>query len=389
MEQVDRKYGGHNGATVLDVIRLNFKEALMMKVDRRSFLKVIGGVTLMGVLAGCGGDASGGGNNDPGNSGGAGSDVGGGTTMPDDNNTSGGDDSGEVPDDENKKTAGEYYCRDERGILWKYYYDGVSSEVTLTGYEPGGGVDPVGALTLPSSLDGFKITKIGDYAFRPQGKNAFRYVTELTIPASITEVGMYGLAAWNDNDSKNRELKKVTVQGNSLVLHQAAFQWQSRLEEIVGWEKLSCAAKDGVGIFTGTGFKAVSVPKQLMGVLNFNVCRKLELITIEGDNEQVSKRLFGSCRYLKEAKILPGAKVICEGVFDRCTQMERIYIPSTVKKIEKTVFHNTKDAIPLANLKIYYGGTPQMWQQIEIDSEDNERLADATFIYNAKVTDMK
>ncbi len=55
------------------------------------------------------------------------------------------------------------------------------NSITITGYQGAGG-----AVTIPATLNGLPVTKIGDYAF-----NFRRDLTQITLPNSLTSIGQY------------------------------------------------------------------------------------------------------------------------------------------------------------------------------------------------------
>lgn len=359
-----------------------------MKVDRRSFLKVIGGVTLMGVLAGCGGDASGGGNNDPGNSGGAGSDVGGGNS--DNEGTPGGNEPEKDPD--NKKESGFYAAEqaDAAGVRWTYYYDANSNTAALAGYKESG-AQPSGKVTLPSMLDGIKVTSVRYCAFyteprsmqsefetRPEGRgytrSDFSMVTEMIVPESITWIGQQAFDACVNTgvgtESSKTILKKVTFLGK-VRLGLGVFHYCEKLKEIVGAEKVQCDPHpiSNVYCFENNGFEQLTVYKGMMAESNFAGCDQLKKIWIED-----------------------GVTEILQSAFNECLAMESIYIPASVKKIEKYAFN--RYGKPTPSLKdIYFGGTQAEWDELKRNTEDGNvgltGATSATIHFGAKMTDMK
>ena len=208
-------------------------------MDRRTFLKMAGSAVLVGVLAGCG-DAGGGA---PGNGGNPGGGSGSGSgENPGSSGSSGG--SG----DTGSKKWGYYTAAqpDAQGVYWTYLYNGSGSEAELTGYNCNKGAKPMGSVTLPSVLDGLRITKVQKYAFAMSGKidgyspksenfteSEFTKVTELTIPASIQSIGYAAFSAYLDANHTNGTmsvLKKSPSRGQlrwKTPCLQAATTWRS------------------------------------------------------------------------------------------------------------------------------------------------------------------
>lgn len=343
-------------------------------MDRRTFLKMAGSAVLVGVLAGCG-DAGGGA---PGNGGNPGGGSGSGSgENPGSSGSSGG--SG----DTGSKKWGYYTAAkpDAQGVYWTYLYNGSGSEAELTGYNCSKGAKPMGSVTLPSVLDGLRITKVQKYAFAMSGKidgyspksenfteSEFTKVTELTIPASIRSIGYAAFSAYLDANHTNgtmSALKKVTFLG-AAALEDAVFAGCNSLEELVGSEKVTfqknpTAYSDSVGRFENTGFKKLTITPNLMYKNTFIGCKQLETVIIADGNSEVSSQLLTNCNALK-----------------------KVYLPVSVTKIGINAFYANGDDLPA--LEVYYGGTEVQWNKVEGRSD---RLQNASVYYGSSPADVK
>lgn len=357
---------------------------MRLKMNRRTFLKVTGTAVLAGALAGCGGSGSG-------NGGGNGGNPGGGDGP---ENPGGGEEPGTPGGGEDKPSSGKkekgYYTAavpDTQGVYWTYYYEGSGTEVSLTGYNSHKGARPNGKVTLPSTLDGLRVTEVDSRAFdmldkidkytTPETENYtwsnFSAVTELTVPASISYIGSWAFNGCADAGVGTHRtatmLKKVTFLGN-VYLGLAVFYDCDKLEEVVGWEKVTMPDEKLVqeGYFENTGFKKLIIIPNMMSFSAFTGCRKLENVTIQSGNTTISESIFNSCDVLR-----------------------RVYIPSTVKKIEESAFYvweGSED--PIAPLTVYYGGSEAQWKNLMQKTADgNDRLKNATVRYNQSLDDMK
>lgn len=355
---------------------------MRLKMNRRTFLKMTGTAVLAGALAGCSGSGSGGGNGGtPG--GGDGPENPGGGEEP--GNPGGGEDK---PDD-GKKEKGYYTATapDTQGVYWTYYYGGSGTEVELTGYNSHKGARPNGKVTLPSTLDGLRVTEVDSRAFdmldkidkytTPETENYtwsnFSTVTELTVPASIWWIGQGAFnGCVNAGVGTHRTatmLKKVTFLGN-VHLAFSAFYDCDKLEEVVGWEKVTMSDEKLVqeGYFENTGFKKLTIIPNMMSFNAFAGCQKLENVTIQSGNTTISESIFNSCNALN-----------------------RVYIPSTVKKIEDSAFYVWEESEdPIAPLTVYYGGSEAQWKSLlQKTADGNDRLKNATVRYGQSPDDMK
>ena len=355
---------------------------MRLKMNRRTFLKVTGAAVLAGALAGCGGSGSGNGGN-PG--GGDGPENPGGGEEP---GTPGG---GEEKPDDGKKEKGYYTAAapDTQSVYWTYYYGGSGTEVSLTGYNSHKGARPNGKVTLPSTLDGLRVTEVDMMAFNmldkidkemsPETENYtwsdFSAVTEMTVPASIRWIGQGAFnGCVNAGVGTHRTatmLKKVTFLGN-VYLSVAAFYDCDKLEEVVGWEKIEMYSTYLVRetCFGNTGFKELTIAQNLMNPGVFAECKKLEKVTIQNGNDRISRAIFSYCYALR-----------------------KVYIPSTVKSIGEEAFYVYPEEMigtKPAELTVYYGGSEAQWNDLMQKTADgNDRLKNATVRYGQSPDDMK
>ena len=357
---------------------------MRLKMNRRTFLKMTGTAVLAGALAGCGGSGSGNGGGNGGNPGG-----GNGPENPGGGEEPGNPGGGEEKPDDGKKEKGYYTATtpDTQGVYWTYYYGGSGTNVSLTGYNSHKGARPNGKVTLPSTLDGLRVTEVDSRAFdmldkidkytTPETENYtwsnFSTVTELTVPASISYIGSWAFnGCANAGVGTHRTatmLKKVTFLGN-VYLGLAVFYDCDKLEEVVGWEKVKMPDEKLVqeGYFENTGFKEVIVAPNMMSFNAFAGCQKLEKVTIQSGNTTIS-----------------------ESIFNSCDALNRVYIPSTVKKIEDSAFYVWEESEdPIAPLTVYYGGSEAQWKNLMQKTADgNDRLKNATVRYSQSPDDMK
>ena len=361
---------------------------MRLKMNRRTFLKMTGTAVLAGALAGCGGSGSGNGGGNGGNPGGGdGPENPGGGEEP---GTPGG---GEDKPGSGKKEKGYYTATapDTQGVYWTYYYEGSGTEVSLTGYNRYKGVQPRGNVTLPSTLDGLRVTEVAPLSFSwllkfgylndiedelPNfTKCSFAQVTELTVPTSITWIGIKAFDACVDMGSwtyrVDTSLKKITFLGKTF-LASGAFHDNDKLEEIVGVENITCSDPSYAGTcFGNTGFRELHIASNLM-----------------------YRELFAGCKKLEKVTIQKGVPVIRWGVFSYCDALSKIYIPTSVTSIEERAFYvdyyEEEEVKEKVKLTVYYGGSEAQWKNLMQKTADgNDRLKDAKVLYGQNPDDMK
>ena len=133
----------------------------------------------------------------------------------------------------------------------------------------------------------------------------------------------------------------------------------------------------GKGAFSGcTQLKNVTLPEVALEIGDgaFKDCPAIEDLVMprvqEGDNElTVPAESFSGCTALKSSKILNGTTVIKTSAYENCSSLSSIRIPVTVTEIHDNAF---KGCTQLS--EIYYGGTMDQWNSINISLTGNEAL---------------
>ena len=166
--------------------------------------------------------------------------------------------------------------------------------------------------------------------------------------------------------------------------------------------------------FYESQIKSVEVPDNItsIGSNAFGNCTNLESAYIKANLKRMHSSIFRLCSNLKDVELPNGLTTIDGGLFEYCTSLTKINIPSTVTTIEYSAFKETglKDIVipdgvtsieqfafeksKLESIRIpssvkeigygvfldsrlqdiYYSGTKDMWEQIDIDSSNNEYL---------------
>lgn len=111
----------------------------------------------------------------------------------------------------------------------------------------------------------------------------------------------------------------------------------------------------------------------------FGVNYNIKSVVIPDSVEIISDYAFFDCKSLEEIAIPSTITIIKEVTFALCRKLGKIYIPKSVIKIGESAFSQCE------NLKdVYYQGTEEEWNKIEIDSDDNDCLINATIHFNSK-----
>ena len=135
----------------------------------------------------------------------------------------------------------------------------------------------------------------------------------------------------------------------------------------------------GIYAFSGcSGLTSVTIPEGVtsIGDCDFSGCSGLTSITIPNSVTRIGNQTFEGCSKLTSVTIPEGVTSIDYGVFYDCSSLTSVSIPEGVTSIGDRAFGGC-DAIT----DVYYSGTEEEWQAIEIGNY-NDALSDATIHYN-------
>ncbi|MDE7312613.1 MAG: leucine-rich repeat protein [Eubacterium sp.] len=193
-----------------------------------------------------------------------------------------------------------------------------------------------------SSVDGVLFNKEKTELVRcPEGKSG-----EYMVPDGVDLIGAYAFQSCD-------KLKGITVPDGVTKIGIAAF-WKCT-------EVIDVTLPDSV---TEIGSKA------------FSGCENLIKIHIPDSIEVLQGSTFQFCKSLTEIIIPDGVTRIDSTVFVACENLRSIVIPSSVIRIANTAFR-FGDMWPINLKDVYYSGTKEEWEQIEVPGEKesvSERL---------------
>ncbi|MBU5335010.1 leucine-rich repeat domain-containing protein [Intestinibacter bartlettii] len=171
-------------------------------------------------------------------------------------------------------------------------------EVTIKGYE-GSETD----ITIPSEIDGHKVTKIGEAAF-----DGNEDITSVEIPDSITTIESY--AFYNSTS-----LESVSIPESVTTIGEGAFA--------------NC-----------TSLTTVNLPSKLTTISYglFASCSSLTEIEIPKNVTSIEGYAFYTCTSLKDINIPEGVTSIGEAAFYYCTGLESIELSKNIEEIGDYAF---------------------------------------------------
>ena len=237
-------------------------------------------------------------------------------------------------------------------VIWEYKVED-DGNATITSYK-----GTASAVAVPSTIDGYKVTKIGRSAFR-DNKNIY----SITMPNSVTEIGDSAFSGCIN-------LSSFKLPPNITTLGERILNGCNQITEIYIPKTLtSCgvAYTDSYGAFANSGIvtaefedgitrlpkfvlagatnlKNVKIPETIteIGGYAFNGCTSLETIKIPDYVTEIGDSAFSGCTNLSSLKLPPNITKINGSNFKGCESLTSLELPSGVQTIESYAFENCK-----------------------------------------------
>ncbi|WP_407382562.1 leucine-rich repeat protein [Ruminococcus sp.] len=177
------------------------------------------------------------------------------------------------------------------------------------------------------------ITKIPDYLLFTVHDEQHTGLEQVTIPASVTEIGRYAFYGCN-------QLTDVTFAGDA-VTKIGDYAFIAPLKTLDLPDHIQTL---GVGAFGGTDITSIEIPKSLTTADAtyhndgpFSSCH-LSTVTFEEGTTKVIANLFRGCRGLTNVTIPDTFTEIGDNAFRACENLESITIPASVTSIGADAF---------------------------------------------------
>lgn len=202
--------------------------------------------------------------------------------------------------------------------------------ITITGFVG----EQTGDLIIPSEIDGYTVTTIGDYAF--YGCSGF--TGTLTIPDSVTTIGDYAFV-----DCTN--LTEIFLSENLTLINEFAFGRCTSLTEIVIPNSVSSIGKSA--FFYCTSLTKISLSNNLKSIeyMTFGECENLTKIEIPDNVTSIGSHAFFNCTGLTEVLLPTNIKSIDEFTFYNCRSLKQISIPNSIISLGNSSFKNCSSLI--------------------------------------------
>ena len=208
---------------------------------------------------------------------------------------------------------------------WKYSVttiDGKSSAM-IKGY-----TKDMSTLNIPSKIDGYTVTKIGDYVFSEETS-----VLSITIPDTVTEIGAAAFRGCCNAKTINlgKSIKKLGMY---------AFAGTA-ISKIVFPDSITTMDE---AILSGcTSLKSITLSSNITEIPTY-FCNStaIEDIIIPEGVETIKGTAFFECRSLKTVYAPSTLKYIYDSSFDGDTSLKNIYLPEGFKSFGQQAFRNCK-----------------------------------------------
>jgi len=173
--------------------------------------------------------------------------------------------------------------------------------ITITGYK-----GTRRNVIIPATIEGIKVTEIGEKAFAKKG------IISVTIPNSVT-----GIAGDKNNGafSECASLTSVTIPNSVTVLGECAF-------------------------YKCTSLAGITIPNSITRIDSavFRYCTSLTNITIPGSVTEIGSSAFADCTSLASVTIPNSVTSIKDGAFYKCTSLTSVTLPNRISNIDDETF---------------------------------------------------
>ncbi len=272
-----------------------------------------------------------------------------------------------------------------------------NGEVTITGYV-GADTDVV----IPSRIEGYPVTTIGEYAFSSLGD-----ITSVVIPYSVRAIGNYAFYRCESIESilivnGVRSIGKyafaycvsvasVTIPESVTSIGTNAFAYGFALDSITVDADNAYYSSDEQGVLFNknkttliqypggkSGDYIIPESTTTIGEYAFYRCENLSSIVMPEGVETIGLYAFSYCYGLTTVTIPDKVVTINEGAFYGCANLGEITIGRDVATIADKVFSGCNMLTD-----VYYNGSERSWNKVSID-ENNDSLDNATIHFMLK-----
>ena len=192
---------------------------------------------------------------------------------------------------------------------------------------------------------------------------------EIVIPEGTTKIPVYAFKG-------QTEITSVVLPSSVKKIEYSAFRECLKLEQInienveeIGSSAFySCIKLNNI---------TLSNKLEILSSEIFGNCYALDNIIIPNSVKEIEWYAFGSCNSLTNVIIPSSVENLHHSAFTHCANLKNLVISNGVEEIGQALVASSNE-----NLKIYYLGTQEQWNNVNIDSWENEKFNDIIFIPN-------
>ena len=204
-------------------------------------------------------------------------------------------------------------------VIWEYEVDD-DGNATITSYK-----GTASAVAVPSTIDGYKVTKIGASAFK-NNKNLY----SVTMPNSVTEIGNYAF-------ERCKNLSNLKLPSNITTLGIYVFKGCDALTEIY----IPKTVKDSICPFDESGIETAEFESGMTKIPSsiFQGASKLKNVKIPETVTEIGNYAFERCKNLSNLKLPSNITTLGIYVFKGCDALNNVSIPDSVTSIGSQAFY--------------------------------------------------
>ena len=211
------------------------------------------------------------------------------------------------------------------GYTWTYRINGGAAEIYKDSLSAAISPNPTGAVTIPSTLGGKPVTRIGNYAF-----SYCSGLTSVTIPPSVTSIGHQAFCDCSG-------LTSVTIPNSVTSIEVAAFSDCSGLTSVTIPESVTSI---GDMVFCRCiGLTSVTIPESVTSIGNdaFEDCTNLTNVTIPDSVTSIGEHAFWGCVAMADED---GFVIVRNVLYYYCGSAANLTIPDGVTSIGMSAFYD-------------------------------------------------
>ena len=180
------------------------------------------------------------------------------------------------------------------------------------------------AIELPSTIDGKRVTSIGEHAFdadKVYDIDACRNLTSIVIPDSVTSIGSYAFF-------RCIGLVNIIIPDGLTSIRESAFESCTSLASITIPDSVTSIG--GYAFSSCASLTDVTIPDSMTSIEEgtFSRCASLTSVTIPDSVVNIERYAFESCTSLTTITIPDSVTSLGYGLFNRCTSLTEIIVGS-------------------------------------------------------------